>query len=384
MARTRARIARATRVLARIARTWCARAGIACTTHVRAGTARAAPACAGIARAASRVAVAFALAGCGSLAHSKDPPAHVVRGPIASRTQEPILLTHLAFRPRRASTQPEGTTSIAVQEAYSSIYQTGHTSTSEIVFDCELSRTSFALRRALSDRTDIEVEIAAVYATAGFLDSFVDAYHHILGLPNEHRSDRPKDDYEMTLEKDGNVAYHLEKDELGVADVPIVVTHALQLEGERRPAIAVRAGIELPTGSDEKGFGNGKFDYGAGILAEKSFGRWTATGAVDYTWPGTSDALDRAGISAEDGFDLQLGIEYRWNDRMSLLLGAVLLPPVTRDVLVKQLDDQILSIDVGCAWDVGEGSRVTVGLEEDAIANAGPDFTLMAGWTLSM
>jgi len=332
----------------------------------------------------ARAAALFALAGCGSLARSKEDPARVVRGPIASRTQEPILLTHLAFRPRRAATQPEGTSSIAVQEAYSSIYQTGHTSTSEVTFDGELSRTSFALRRALSDRTDIEVEIAAVYATAGFLDSFVDAYHHVLGLPNENRSDRPKDAYEMKLVKDGNVAYSLESDELGVADVPIVVTHALAVESERTPAIALRAGIELPTGSDEKGFGNGKFDYGAGILAEKSFGRWTATGAVDYTWPGTSDSLDRAGISAEDGFDVQLGIEYRWNDRMSLLLGAILLPPVTRDVLVKQLDDQILSIDVGCAWDLGERSRLTIGLEEDAIANAGPDFTLMAGWILQL
>jgi hypothetical protein len=328
--------------------------------------------------------MALALAGCGSLAHSKEDPAHVVRGPIESRTQEPILLTHLAFRPRRAATQPENTASIAVQEAYSSIYNTGQTSTSNLVFDGEISRTSIALRRALSDRTDIEVEVAAVFATAGFMDSFIEVYHHILGLPNEHREDRPKDDYEMKLVKDGNVAYQLEGDELGVADVPIVVTHALQVESEHAPAISARAGIELPTGSDEKGFGNGKFDYGAGVLAEKSFGRWTTTGAVDYTWPGTADSLEHAGIHSQDGFDLQLGIEYRWNDHMSLLLGVILLPPVTHDILLKQIDDQILSIDVGCAWDIGERSKLTVGLEEDAIANAGPDFTLMAGWTLQL
>ncbi len=330
------------------------------------------------------LALVLALGGCGSLARSNEDPARVVRGPIASRTQEPILLTRLAFRPRRAATQPENTTSIAVQEAYSSIYNTGQTSTSDLVFDGEISRTSIALRRALSDRTDIEIEFAAVYATAGFMDSFVESYHHILGLPNEERDQRPKDDYEMKFLKDGNVAYELEHDEIGFADVPIVVTHALEVESERAPAIALRAGVELPTGSEGKGFGNGKFDYGAGILGEKSFGRWTATGAVDYTWPGTADSLQRAGITAEDGFDLQLGIEYRWNDRMSLLLGAVLLPPVTRDVLMKQIDDEILSIDVGCAWDLGERSRLTVGLEEDAIANAGPDFTLMAGWTLQL
>jgi hypothetical protein len=335
-------------------------------------------------RSAALPLAALALSGCAALAHSKEDPARVVRGPIPSRTQEPIKLTFLSLRPRRAATQPEKTTSLLVQEAYSNLFQNGNEPSGSVVFDGEISRTSLALRRALTDRTDIEVEIAAVYATAGFMDAIIEGYHAMLGLPNENRDERPRNAYEMKVEKDGVVAYELEGDDVGFADIPVIVTHALVVETPSSPAVSVRAGIELPTGSEAKGFGNGAFDFGTGVLAEKSFGRWSTTGAVDYTWPGTSDSFERAGMSPHDGFDVQLGVEYRWNDRLSLLLGAVLESPVTRDLLVKQIDEEILSIDVGCAWDLSDRSRLLLGFEEDAIANDGPDISLFAGFGLQL
>jgi hypothetical protein len=83
-------------------------------------------------------------------------------------------------------------------------------------------------------------------------------------------------------------------------------------------------------------------------------------------------------MSRTNGFDVQFGLEYRWNDRISLLFGAILDSPVTRDLLIDQIDDEILTI----------GRRVRLGrrravaaffaLEEDAIANAGPDVTFPA------
>jgi hypothetical protein len=325
------------------------------------------------------------LASCSILPEHLDEPARIVRGPIAARTQEPIKLTYLAFRPRRATIQEEGTNAITVQEAYSNVFNNdADDPDSKVVLDGEISRTSVALRRAVAPRTDVEIEVAAVYATSGFLDDFIEAWHRAFGLPSEHRDERPKDAYEMEVQKDGVTAYHLEGNEPGFADVPIVVTHALVLESESTPAISVRAGVEIPTGSEEKGFGNGAFDFGGGILAEKSFGRWTTTAAVDYTAPGTSESFEDAGMSPHDGFDVQFGLEYRWNDRISLLFGAILDSPVTRDLLIDQIDDEILTIDVGCAWDVGERSRLFFALEEDAIANAGPDVTFLLGWNVGL
>ncbi len=56
--------------------------------------------------------------GCGVMRTRSDEPAPIVRGPIPARTLEAVKLTYLFFRPRRAATQPEGTTLLSLQSAY--------------------------------------------------------------------------------------------------------------------------------------------------------------------------------------------------------------------------------------------------------------------------
>lgn len=324
------------------------------------------------------------LSGCGLLRTRSDHPAHVVRGPIPARTQEAIKLTYLFFRPRRATTQPPGTTDLTAQTAYSSLYQNGHGGSDDVVFDSELSHTSLSARRGVSPGTDVEVEVGVTFATAGFMDEFVEEYHKLLGFPSEGRRNRPKNEYEMDVFHNGNLAYRLDADQPGFSDLPIVVTHQFVEETASSPALSARAGVELPTGSESKGFGNGVLDWGGGLLAEKSFDRWTATAAVDYVLTGTSRTFEQADVAAHDDLDAQFGLEYRWNDDVSLLLGTILESPVTRSIPLKEIDGNILSIDLGISWDAGERSRFLVEFGEDAIARSGPDFTLMAAWVYSL
>jgi hypothetical protein len=321
--------------------------------------------------------------GCGAIRARSDDPARIVRGPIPARTLEAVKLTYLFFRPRRAATQPSGTTLLSLQTAYANTYQNGHSATEDVVFDSEISHTSLSARQGLGPSTDLEVEVAVTYATDGCLDHLVEEYHKLLGLPSEGRENRPLNSYEMDARHEGKLAYELEGNELGFGDLPIVLTHAFVEETDDTPTISGRVGVEIPTGSEPKGFGNGVLDYGGGVLAEKSFGRWTTTAAVDYVFTGSSHTFETAGVSAHDNLDLQLGLEYRWSDDVSLLLGTVYESPVTRDMPVKEIDGDILSVDVGVTWDVGKRSRILLDFGEDAIAKAGPDFTLMAAWSYS-
>ena len=50
---------------------------------------------------------ALGIAGCASWAPTDDPEP-VIRGPLPTRQQQPMALTLMAFRPRRAATQPQG------------------------------------------------------------------------------------------------------------------------------------------------------------------------------------------------------------------------------------------------------------------------------------
>jgi hypothetical protein len=331
------------------------------------------------------VAVPLALGNaCALVPRYSGAPAPVVRGPIPARVQEPIKLTYLAFRPRRAAIQPEGSTSISVQSAYTSMFENGDSGPDQVVLDGEISRTSLILRRAVAPGADVEIELPVVYATSGFLDLIVEDFHSFFGFPSGGRDERPRFSYQMDAFHNGRLAYHLEGNEPGLGDVPIVLTHSILDESASSPALSWRTGIELPTGSESRGFGNGKVDFGAGLLAERSFGRWTATGAVDWVSAESSRSFERAGVAAQNDLDLQLGIEYRWNDGLSLLGEAVLNSPATRDIRIHEIDAGTLSIDVGAAWDLGRGSRLLLDFGEDAIADSGPDFTLLAAWSSSL
>lgn len=328
---------------------------------------------------------ALALPGaCAIVPRHADQPAKIVRGPIPSRTLEPVKLTFLAFRPRRATTLPAEETQLSVLSAYASIFESGEEGGDLVDFDGEIWRTSVLLRRAVGPSADAEIELPIVYATSGFLDSIIENFHQLLGFPTGGREDAPSNAYDMVAVKNGTEAYHLEGNEVGLGDVPIVLTVAIQEESATRPALAVRGGIELPTGSESDGFGNGKVDYGAGLLAERSFGRWSATGAIDWIDTQTSESFERADVEAEDDLDLQLGLEYRWNDDLSLLAGSVYSSPSTRDIDLEEINGAMLSLDLGVAWDVGAGSRVLFVFSEDLITQSAPDFTVLAAWTISL
>lgn len=327
------------------------------------------------------LAAVLACAGCGVLPKHADDPAPIVRGPIADRIHHPVELTHLAFRPRSTSTEAPGSRAWTIQSSYTSLFQNGTGPGERVVVDGELWRNSAALRFGLDERTDVEVELALVYASSGFLDQFVETFHEFLLLPDDGRDERPRFEYEVEIEHDGQLAYEFEGNELGFGDLPIVLTHRLVDEGSSSPAVAVRAGIELPTGSESKGFGSGGLDWGLGVLAERSWGRWTATGAVDWTKTDDAESFEDAQVDVLDDWDLQLGVEYRWSDRMSLLAGAILSRPVTDDIEIEEIDVPTLAIDLGVAWDVGESSRLVVAFQEDAISASGPDFGVLVGWT---
>ena len=323
------------------------------------------------------------LSGCAALG-PKDDPAPIVRGPIRSRTQAPIKLTFLAFRPRSTETQAPDTLSLAFDSAYTRLFQNGHLPGADVVFDGELWRNSCALRWGLGERTDLEFEIGVLYAANGFLDRIVQNYHQFFGFPNGGQEERPLFAYEMDVHKNGQEIYHLDAYEPGLTDLPIVLTQRIVDETAGTPAIALRAGIELPTGSSSRGFGNGGIDWGAGVLLEKSLGRWTFTGAVDGVRTASPPSFAGSGVHAHDDLDLQLSSEFRWSDSVSLVGGIVLTSPVTRDIAMREIDREILSADAGIVWDVGPNTRFYAAFEDDVIAASGPDFSLLFGMTFGL
>ena len=187
----------------------------------------------------------------------------------------------------------------------------------------------------------------------------------------------------MSIQRQGASLYEVEEDRIGLTDTPLILTGSLVDEdpGGWRPALALRGGVELPTGSESRGFGSGGLDWGGGLLLQKTTGRFTWTAAADVILPEAQDALSAVDIEIRDFWQLQGGSEFRWSDYCSVLLQFFITTPYTRDISVEEINREIVDLGVGVVFDVAERSRVFVSFHEDIVAATGPDFGLRAGWT---
>ncbi|MDG2150158.1 MAG: DUF3187 family protein [Planctomycetota bacterium] len=310
----------------------------------------------------------------------EEDPRPIVRGPEPTRLQRPLALNFLAFRPRRANTQPKGTTNLSWNSMYSSLYLDEHDSAgNKANLDGELWTNTLLARHGVGDDSDIEVEVGVLRAGSGFLDRYVNDFHRMFGFPDGGRPDADDDHYAMEIESKGDNIYELSNHRFGVLDTSVVWTQKLQGEDVTRPAIALRFGVELPTGDEDRGFSNGSVDYGMGLLAERSVGRWTWTGATDYVVTERSDAFRDAGVDMDNLWDVQGGVEYRWNDSGSLLAQLIYTTALARDIPLDALDEPILDLGVGIVWDHSDRSRVMLTFHEDLIGR-GPDFGFAINW----
>ncbi|MBL8862508.1 MAG: DUF3187 family protein [Planctomycetes bacterium] len=301
------------------------------------------------------------------------------RGPLPERVNAPLSQTFLALRPRAAATAAPGGFELRVQSAYSSIFEVGSGSAGAVSFDGELWRTAALLRTGLGARTDIEIELPFVYASSGFLDVFIETWHAILGLPDQGRDTRPRFEYDMRVTASGTEAYALEDDRFGLADVPLVLTQRVVDETASAPAIFLQAAVEFPTGSDERGFGNGELDWGLGAGLEKSFGDWILGGGLAWVARGDPAGFEAAGLEVRDGLSARADLEWRWVERSSLLLGLRYEKAISDSLGIEELGADVLELDLGLVLDGAGGTRWLAGFSEDVIAASGPDFTVFVG-----
>jgi hypothetical protein len=302
-----------------------------------------------------------------------------VRGPLPTRSQHPLALTMPALGLRRAVTQPAGEVGVAAELAYTSIFEQADRNGFDVLFDTEMLRGEVRLRAGLSERVDLETQIAASYATGGFLDSFISDYHDFFGFPNSGRESVENGASDAHVSVQNEEAYSLHTNEVGFHDLPLIL--AVALDGaESVWHNALRAVVELPTGSESHGFGNGGIDFGLGWCLERSSGRWSHFGAANWVHPSQPDGFDSAGIELDDQFELAYALECRWSEVSSLVVQLDGVSPLTRDVPYEELDAPMLDLGIGVWGDMANDSRCFLSFHDDLISASGPDFTVYVGW----
>jgi len=303
--------------------------------------------------------------------------AELVRGPLPVRIQHPILLTFPSLGLRRAATLEPGAIDGAWEVSYATIYEQAVHDGYDVRIDAELARTALRVGWGAADGVDLTAHLGALHAGGGSLDNFISGWHEFFGFPNSGRDDVGDDEFEVHVEHEGESAFELEPNELGLEDLGFELGVALERSAHRSQL--ARAVVELPTGSEGDGFGNGEVDFGLGWALEATSGRWTAFASLGWVHPGRADGFVRAGVELEELFELGVALEIRWTDSTSLVAQLDGTTPLVDEIPMEELDSPMLDLALGVVTDLGSGSRAFLSFDEDVISHAGPDFAVFAG-----
>lgn len=300
-------------------------------------------------------------------------------GPLPVRNQHPAQLTVLHLPVRGTASLPEGQVMVRGDAAYSNLFLSGSgPGARRFEMDGEYLRVAAGMRAGLGGGLELGVEVPVAHTSGGFLDGFVIDYHDTLGLPDQGRDQSPRDAFEIRASRAGQTVWQVERDSAAWMDVPVTLAWQVAdpVEGL---GMVLQAGIELPTGDDADGYGNGQLDVGLGLGLEYRIFGIAAYGRAQHTFAGTPRQSRDAGLHFADvtsvggALEVPLGegvtaaVQFEWETSTLRELG---LAVVERDQALLWLGGRI-RLDDDTALELGFG--------EDLIGLVSPDFTAWIG-----
>jgi hypothetical protein len=322
----------------------------------------------------ARVLALAAAGGCASAPHDGGP----ARGPLPTRIVHPLALVVPSLGLRRATLAGPGEVEGEATFAYASVFEAAARDGDVVLFDGEVARAAARVRVGIAERVELEAELAGVHGSGGFLDDFIAEFHETFGFPNSGREEVEDGRADFRLSADGELLYEMEPNRAGLGDLPLVLSVALGAPDDPRRAHALRAVVELPTGSQEDGLGNGGVDFGLGYVAQADRGALSHYVAASWIHPRDVEAFDRP-LELEEVFELGYALEVRLGARWSAVVQIEALSPLTDALPYEEIDEPMVDLAVGAWRDLGPGVRAFVSFHEDLLAASGPDFAVSAG-----
>lgn len=301
------------------------------------------------------------------------------QGPLPVRNQHPAQLTVMHMPPAATAMLPAGAVQARLDAAYSSLFLSGQDGNRSWHMDGEYLRAATSLRLGLGGGCELAAEVPIAHTSGGFLDAFLIDYHETFGLPDQGRDTAPKNEFEIAARQSGQTVWSVDADGAELLDVPLYATVQLLAPALDRLGLAVRGGVEFPTGDDERGYGSGEIEPGCGALLEYRTGSVAFYGHAQYTWAGTPAPAQRAGLPFADVVSLGAGAELPLTAELHALVQVEWENSTLRHFGLRTTDrDQIL-LWVGGRWFPIRQLGFEVGLGEDLQGLASPDFTAWFG-----
>jgi hypothetical protein len=243
-----------------------------------------------------------------------------------------------------------------------------------IRLDGETYRLALAWKRGITADWQVGIELPYFTHLEGWMDGLIENWHDMLGLSNSNRDDWSRNALVYRYESAEGEQVLVNRNEGGVGDLVLSLSHALDADSGRR--LALHANLKLPTGDADALLGSGAVDLAFWLSgADKGpFRRMPLHfyGQVGLLLKGEADLLqDR---QRDLVYFASLGAGWRpkgWLD----LKTQLDLHSSHYDSKLDQLGGAGLMLTVGGSIHLdGDNQRIDISIGENLTTDSVPDF----------
>jgi len=309
-------------------------------------------------------------------------------GPIPIRNQMPLYLFYLQMEPDRAEVVEQNKFNIDADYTVSNITVsafTPATSLYNINIDAEVSRITLDLRYGIHENLEAGLEVPYMSLSRGYLDSFVEDFEEAIGARTPRsRTRQGSNNYNYSFIYDNQNLINKKNASDGLGDIVLKAKYLLLKEDESyyMPNLSIRSAVKFPTGRKSDLLGSGEFDFGLGVIADKSFFKriclYCGINVVFIQKPSFFSSLNLK----KEMLSGMAGLEYSFTDRFSLVAqvsgNSTPYPSSGTNVL----DESAIDIGLGLNYIWKEKKNVSwrFAVTENYNSASSPDVSLNTGF----
>jgi len=265
--------------------------------------------------------------------------------------------------------------SFSASLSHSSVYLIRESAEWSVGLDMEITELNLRIKKNIGNLLEIGVELPILSFNSGFMDGFLDSYHHAFGFSDYGRGERPDNRFFYRVTRKGTLILRGKNGNTGIGDIRLTLKTPL-LKGD--PAISIQGSLELPSGDAETGYGNGSVDSGLAVCIDKNIG----DSLKSYLNFGIIFPGDLKGYEAVDLRNYFFGgaaIEAAFWKNISLIGQLLVQGSPFPETDISSIDRTAVLLSFGGRYYSGRNS-FELSLTEDPNTAGAPDFTLNISW----
>jgi hypothetical protein len=294
--------------------------------------------------------------------------------PFYTYNQSPLIQVHGLPPVDDALVAPAGKIKAILSLDAANNYVVESNNVEKLTLDGESYRFTLAARYGVAKGIECGIDVPVIAYGGGFLDGFIEDFHHFFGFPNGGRELAPRDRLLYQYSVDGNDRLNIHDSSAGIGDIRL--NGALQLFRTDDAAVALRASLKLPTGESARLLGSGNTDFAVWFSAKEDYklpalGHVSGFGGIGGMVMGDGDVLKGMQRTLA-GFG-SLGFGWSPVEWLALKVQADGHTPLYQGSGLKAVNSTSLQLVSGGTIGLGKSTSLDIGVSEDVIVETSPD-----------